>query len=40
MQADGVAEEGFTAEGVIAKDFAPLIHHVARVTTDLLIPGI
>ena len=40
VQADRVAEEGLTAERVVAEHFAALVHKPAGVVADLLVPGV
>ena len=40
VQAESVAEEAFTAKRVVAEDFAALVHQLARVIANLLIPDV
>jgi hypothetical protein len=40
VQADGVAKEAFTAEGVIPEHLAPLVFELTRVVADPLIPDV
>jgi hypothetical protein len=40
VQADGIAEEILAAEGVVAEDFAALVHELPRVVAHTLVPAV